>query len=117
MRRLLCKLLGSFALFALAACQDAQSVGRPCVLAHPPVGEESVIESAALDCAARLCLQETARAPAMCTAECDEVGEACTPESDALCTGRFLCEVPFAVGPFADRKLCVCDTSAAPAAE
>ena len=112
MRRLLCLLV---AFLTLAACEDARSIGLPCVLEHPPRGSESVIESPALDCAARLCVQQTAQAPAMCTAGCSEVGQECTPESDALCTGSFLCEVPFVVGPFAGRKLCVCDANAAPA--
>jgi hypothetical protein len=114
MHRLYC-LLAAF--LALAACEDTRSVGLPCVLAHPPRDGESVIESPSLDCAARLCLQQTAQAPAMCTAECGAVGEACTPESDALCAGNFVCAVPFVVGAFAGRKLCVCDASAAPAAD
>jgi hypothetical protein len=53
----------------------------------------------------------------MCTAECGEVGQECTPESDALCAGAFVCAVPFVVGAFAGRKLCVCDASAAHAAK
>lgn len=114
-QRLLFAFLALLALASLAACEDARSVGLPCVLEHPARGEESVIESPALDCAARLCVQQTAHAPAMCTADCGEVGAACTPESDALCSGIFLCEVPFQVGPFAGRKLCVCDADAAPA--
>ena len=113
MRRLLC-LLAAF--LTLAACEDTRSVGLPCVLEHPARDSESVIESPSLDCSAKLCLQQTAQAPAMCTAGCDEVGQACTPESAALCTGTFVCAVPFVVGAFAGRKLCVCDASAAPAA-
>jgi hypothetical protein len=106
-----------FSLAALTACEDTRSIGRPCVLEHPPRGEASVIESPALDCDARLCVQQTSHEPAMCTADCDEVGQPCTPESDALCaSGSFVCATPFVVGGFAGRKLCVCDTDATPAA-
>ena len=51
----------------------------------------------------------SAQEPAMCTAGCDTVGEACTPASTALCAGGFRCAVPFDVGAFAGQKLCVCD--------
>ena len=103
-------------LATLAACEDTRSVGLPCVLEHPAQGEKSVIESPSLDCAARLCVQQTSHQPAMCTAECDEVGQACTPESSALCTGSFVCATPFVVGAFAGRKLCVCDPDTAASA-
>jgi hypothetical protein len=93
-------------------CEDPRSVGLPCVLEHPPRADQSVIESPSLDCDARLCLQVSAQTPAMCTAECETVGEACTPASTALCAGGFRCAVPFDVGAFAGRKLCVCGAEA-----
>jgi hypothetical protein len=92
-----------------SACDDPQSVGNLCVLAHPSVGSAQVIETPALDCSAKMCLQMAETQPALCTADCGSVGDACTPESTADCEGgRFRCEVPFLVGPFAGRKLCVC---------
>ena len=102
-------LLLALGLLVSLGCEDPRSVGLPCVLEHPPRAGESVIESPSLDCDARLCLQQSAQEPAMCTAGCDTVGEACTPASTALCAGGFRCAVPFDVGAFAGQKLCVCD--------
>jgi hypothetical protein len=102
---LLCTLL----LTALGACAGDGSVGRPCVITKPPTGSQSVIETPSLDCDSRLCLQLQVDQPAMCTAECGEVGEACTAVDGSLCPGDFRCEIPFVVGPFAGRTLCVCE--------
>ncbi len=100
----------AFACFAaLAACEDPRSVGLPCHMEHPPTGGQKVVETPALDCAARMCLQLAQQQPAMCTAECSQEGESCAAASSALCPGEFRCAVPFVVGPFKGRLLCVCE--------
>ena len=97
-------------LLGLVGCSDPQSVGLPCVIQHPPQQGQQVAETPALDCQARICVQLSTSQPALCTAECGEIGEGCTPESNALCEGgEFRCQVPFLVGPFAGRHLCVCE--------
>jgi len=99
------------ALAALAAGCRGSDVGRTCNAgAQPGV---TVLNSQALECDSRMCLQ-TAAAGAMpaCTAFCESDAD-CEGGPRGRCGGGFVCATPMVVGPFACRRLCVCQDAMA----
>jgi hypothetical protein len=107
-------------LVAALGCKGNSKVGQSCELNLDDVPEGATINMSAPECKSGLCLKpavESWPAPttgATCTAECssdsDCDGETrnSSDQSDLRCQGGFACAVPFVVGPFCCRHLCVC---------
>jgi hypothetical protein len=55
---------------------------------------------------ARICLLESGAQQAICSAECAGDDD-CAAAPGSVCEQGFACRVPFTVGTFADRRLCV----------
>jgi hypothetical protein len=100
-------------------CED-KHIGRKCDLAVTGAGgamggtESATINSQAVECPTRICLQAAQEQPtnvgALCTAECgsdDDCAEAQTGAAP-LCPSGFKCAIPTTVGDFCCKKMCVC---------
>ena len=104
-----------------AAKKDDPGNGRPCVagVVFDGGGSSDFINSQALECPFRFCLQKepepgaTASAGgAMCTSTC--TGDADCAGSSALCPGGFTCKTPMLPGRFACQTLCLCKALVGP---
>jgi hypothetical protein len=110
--------IGSFDKADSAPPLDSGRVGAPCELAATLTPMQAGSSGQALECASRLCIEPaaaTATPPVpLCTAGCgsddDCLGGALsTTSGGGKCTTRFVCAVPFEVGPLACQRLCVCN--------
>lgn len=95
------------ALVVLASCAAPDPVGRKCDLGEVPKPDVTVISSQSLDCASRLCVQESGAPDALCSAAC-ETDEDCVGDPATPCATAFTCAVVTEVGPFAGQPMCVC---------
>jgi hypothetical protein len=107
--------------FAAIGCED-KHIGRRCDLAIGGTGGEmagavsATINSQAVECPSRICLQPAQEQPtttvALCSAECgsdDDCAEGQTgKEGSGLCQMGFKCAIPTTVGDFCCKKMCVC---------
>jgi hypothetical protein len=102
-------------------CED-KHIGRKCDLAVTGTGgmmggsTAATINSQAVECPSRICLQAAQEQPtnvgALCSAECgsdDDCADGQTGDTaSGLCTTGFKCVVPTTVGDFCCKKMCVC---------
>jgi hypothetical protein len=110
-------------------------LGRPCEIPEaPPASRAALMKAPAPECASDACLRPSPEGVAtvvdtapLCTepcardADCEraELRDPRSPQTpaDRRCKSRFVCAVPFEVGPWACRRLCACqDFFAAPPA-
>src|SRR5262245_6008095 len=95
------------ALLGLVAGCEGNPVGRQCFIgADASLGGSTVVVSPSLECQSRDCLRFEGHQE-LCTAEC-EVDDDCDKEGDT-CDAKFICGVATVTGPFACKKLCVCE--------
>lgn len=92
-----------------AARGDAAASGRACA-SGASTGDPTVLVSPALDCPSQLCLHVEDQAGDSCTSSCDDASD-CVSDIAGACTGDFVCAAPVDQGPFACRKVCVCESA------
>jgi hypothetical protein len=101
-----------------SAPPDSAPVGASCDLAAMLTPMQAGFNGAAVECPSHLCIKPAAATVtppvALCTAGCssdDECrgGALSIASGDGKCTSRFVCAVPFGVGPLACQRLCVCN--------
>lgn len=88
---------------------DAAESGRACTTGLA-ADDPTSLASPALECPTGLCLHVEGALPDLCTADCDEPAD-CLGATGAACEGEYLCVAPIALGPFACRTVCVCDSA------
>jgi len=88
---------------------DASASGRACALAMQ--NDPTVVGSPSLDCPSRLCAHIAGFTPDQCSAFCERP-EDCFGGPESSCSAGFQCTAIVMVGPFACRKMCVCNDRA-----
>ena len=88
---------------------DAAESGRACA-SGLDADDPTAIASPALDCPTRVCLHVESRPPDLCTSSCEDAAD-CFDGPESACAGDFACLAPMDQGPFACRKVCVCDSA------
>jgi hypothetical protein len=88
---------------------DAAPSGRVCA-SGLELGDPTAMAAPALECPSGVCLHVQGAQPDMCTAWCEEADD-CVAPPESACEGAFVCTEPMAVGPFACRKACVCESA------
>ena len=88
---------------------DASPSGRAC-FSGAGLEDQTLLASPSLDCPSRTCLHVQGVEPDQCTATCEDAAD-CAASADSPCESDFACEAPLETGPFACRKVCVCETS------
>ncbi len=104
-------------------CGKKTDVGEPCAIPGFPADTSSIQGYAgpSAECESNICLKPASHAEqapdtgATCTAACSsdddcEVGQSRDPSNavDRRCRNGFVCGVPFEVGAFACRRMCIC---------
>jgi hypothetical protein len=111
----------SFVGLVSSGCED-KHIGRRCDLTISGAGGEmagavsATINSQAVECPSRLCLQPAQEQPTtvgpLCTAECGSDDDCSDGQMGApgsgLCEHGFKCAIPTTVGDFCCKKMCVC---------
>jgi len=108
-------------LMAASGCED-KAIGRPCDLLADGGAMKTTLNTQALECPSRICVQpaqdveisETPDTTSLCSAECSKDSDCSDGQKrgskggDLRCKSGFACGVATEVGDFCCKKVCLC---------